>query len=425
MKRTFVSLLLVVASLTATAQLKPRPDAFPPVQETHDAKSVTMATTIDEMAAWDCYPTYPIYLEMMQRWVDSFPQLCHLDTIGTSVEGRLILSMYIEPQTDDDLYRPEFFYSSTIHGDEVTGYVMLLRLIDTLLHGYGSNQQYTDIVNRTRISINPLANPDGTYHRGDNTVQGSVRYNANNVDLNRNYPNPFSHAKAALQPENQAMIDYFSGHSFRLSANLHGGAEVMNYPWDSYTSSQLQHPAADWWVDVCRRFVDTSRTYDNNHFHDTYSCGYTAGGDWYVITGGRQDYFTYYGCLEMTMEISTQKTLSSNRLSEYWGFLQHSLVNYIEEIHSLPVEPNGIRSAQSSGGPLTLTPNPTFGEVVVEGLSSGSVVEIYDMVGHRVAVPVVADGSMVRLDLTGLPAGLYILRSGTSATKLVVSASAF
>ena len=140
MKRTFVSLLLVVASLTATAQLKPRPDAFPPVQETHDAKSVTMATTIDEMAAWDCYPTYPIYLEMMQRWVDSFPQLCHLDTIGTSVEGRLILSMYIEPQTDDDLYRPEFFYSSTIHGDEVTGYVMLLRLIDTLLHGYGSNQ---------------------------------------------------------------------------------------------------------------------------------------------------------------------------------------------------------------------------------------------------------------------------------------------
>ena len=336
MKKVLLTLSILFVAATATAQFKPRPDAFPPEPEGPEPKVLNMATTVAQMANWDRYPTYPVYLEMMQQWATNYPTLCHIDTIGTSIQGRLILSMYIEPQTDDDLYRPEFFYSSTMHGDEITGYVMMLRLIDTLLHGYGTNPQYTNLINRTRISINPLSNPDGTYYGGDNTVQNSRRYNANGVDLNRNYPNPFATAKDALQQENAAMIAYFDCHNFRLSANLHGGAEVMNYPWDSFTSAEAPHPERVWWQDVCRRFVDTSRTYNPNHFNDTYTCGYTAGGDWYVITGGRQDYFNYYyNCLELTMEVSTTKKLSSTQLPTYWNFLQHSLVNYIAEIHGL------------------------------------------------------------------------------------------
>lgn len=335
MKKILVMLSVLLVAATATAQLKPRPDAFPPEEEPLGSKVLNMATSVEQMASWNRYPTYSVYLSMMQGWATAYPNLCRLDTIGTSINGRLILSLEITAHPTNPTL-PEFFYSSTIHGDEITGYVMMLRLIDTLLHGYGSNPQYTSLINRTRICINPLANPDGTYYGGDNTVQNSRRYNANNVDLNRNYPNPFSSAKETLQQENAAMISYFDRHNFRLSANLHGGAEVMNYPWDTYTSAQLPHPMSAWWVDVCRRFVDTSRTYNSNHFNDTYSCGYTAGGDWYVITGGRQDYFNYYyNCLELTMEISTTKKLSSTQLPTYWNFLQHSLVNYIEEIHTL------------------------------------------------------------------------------------------
>ncbi len=396
------------------AQLKPRPDAFPPVEEA-EAKALTMATTVEQMALWNRYPTYAVYLEMMQRWADEFPHLCHVDTIGTSVNGRLILSMYIQPQTDDDLYRPEFFYSSTIHGDELTGYVMMLRLIDTLLHGYGNNPQYTDLINRTRISINPLANPDGTYYGGDNTVQGAVRYNANNVDLNRNYPNPFGGAKPAVQQENQAMIDYFDAHNFRLSANLHGGAEVMNYPWDSYTSLQNPHPQAAWWQEVCKRFVDTSRTYSPNHFNDTYNCGYTAGGDWYVITGGRQDYFNYYnGCLELTMEVSTTKKLSTSQLPAYWNFLQHSLVNYIEEIHTLPGGTERIADVEGTQ-PLSVYPNPATNHIIVKG--TDGTVELYDVAGRLVNTQ--ASNQTITIDLHGLPTGIYLLRSGGKTATVV------
>ena len=410
--------LFLLQSAPCQAQLKPRPDAFPPVDEEFETKAIQMASTVAEMASWDRYPTYSTYLAMMQQWANDFPTLCHVDTIGTSLQGRLILSMYIAPQTDDDLYRPEFFYSSTIHGDEVTGYVMMLRLIDTLLHGYGSNPQYTNLINRTRISINPLANPDGTYRRNNNTVQGSMRYNANYVDLNRNYPNPFGTTKEALQQENAVMIDYVSAHNFRLSANLHGGAEVMNYPWDSFTSLQNPHPYADWWEDVCQRFVDTSRTYNANHFNDTYASGVTAGGDWYVISGGRQDYINYYhNCLEVTMEVSTQKTLSSDRLPEYWNFLQDSLVNYIEEIHNLPGG-NGITEIDNSNLNIDIYPNPASNSVTIKGIPDSQAITLSDITGHTLR-RIATTGSQATFDISTLPAGIYLLRCGGQATKFV------
>ncbi len=414
MRRYLFILLFLSATFGATAQLKPRPDAFPPKPETLDSKAITMATTVEEMADWDRYPTYDTYLEMMQRWATAYPTLCHVDTIGTSVQGRLILSMYIEPPTDADLYRPEFFYSSTIHGDEVTGYVMMLRLIDTLLTSYGTNVELTSLMDRTRISINPLANPDGTYWRGNSTIQGAQRYNANGIDLNRNFPNPFVPTKSTIPQENQAMMDYFAAHQFRLSANLHGGAEVMNYPWDSFTSSQNSHPAADWWREVCQRFVDTARTYGSNHFNDVTSSGYIAGGDWYIITGGRQDYVNYtYNCLELTMEISTRKTLSSDRLPEYWHFLAPSFINYIKEIHNLPnnlaTEPVSILNSQFS-----IYPNPTTDQVTVSGLPEGSPIELYDAYGRRVI-----SSFNSQFSILNLKNGLYLLRTAVGTAKVI------
>lgn len=410
--------ILLLFCTPAQGQFKARPDAFPPVDEEMPAKAIQMASTVEEMASWDRYPTYDVYLQMMQQWASDFPTLCHVDTIGTSVQGRLILSLYIELQTDDDLYRPEFFYSSTIHGDEVTGYVMMLHLIDTLLHGYGSNLQYTSLINRTRISINPLANPDGTYYRGDNTVQGSRRYNANNIDLNRRYPDPFHSYSYDIPQENQAMIDYVSAHHFRLSANLHGGSEVMNYPWDSYTSAQQPHPCADWWEEVCQRFVDTSRIYNANHFRDVNNQGYIAGGDWYVIGGGRQDYMNYYhGCLELTMEISTQKTLSSNRLPEYWQFLQHPLVNYIEEIHSLP-DNVGIHEFRTEDSQLHIYPNPTRGDITID-MAAPSTISITDMHG-RTVVPTTAAVTSYVIPHQTLSPGIYFIHSNLGVSKIVV-----
>lgn len=404
MRRALLVAVLVLSSVAAVAQLKPRPDAFPPQDAPVASKAVTMASDISQMAGWDRYPTYETYLAMMQRWAEDYPLLCQVDTIGYSVRGRLILCMHIEGGTGSGAAKPQFFYSSTIHGDEVTGYVMMLRLIDTLLSGYGSNAQYTDLMDRVAIYINPLANPDGTYNRRNNTVQGAIRYNANNVDLNRNYPDPFgTGAKAVLQPENEAMIDYVERHDFRLSANLHGGSEVMNFPWDCFTSLQNPHPQADWWRAVCQRFVDTSRTVDATHFSDVNAQGYIAGGDWYVIHGGRQDYMNYYqNCLELTMEISVDKTLACERLPEYWSLLQHSLVNYISEILSLPED-------QASIDPTTKDAPVVYvrDRQLVIPADCASKVQVFDLVGRRVRAGV-------------LSPGVYLVHLGERGTRKVI-----
>ena len=421
MKRLFLLLLLVctVGSVSAQEILKLRPDAFPP--EAPATKAViTMAATVDEMASWDRYPTYGTYLAMMQQWVDSFPTLCHLDTIGESLEERLILSLYIEPQTDDDLYRPEFFYSSSIHGDELTGYIMMLRLIDTLLHSYGTDERLTRLMNTTRISINPLANPDGAYYYGDSTVQNAVRDNTAGVDLNRDFPDPFASgpAKRTPQQENQAMINYVSQHHFRLSANLHGGSQVMNYPWDSFTSQQNAHPQSEWWEEVCHRFVDTCRMRSRSCFRDVTYSGVVAGGDWYVIHGGRQDYINYYhDCLEVTMEISTPKTPDSDRLPSYWHLLSNSLINYIDEIHSLPGN-IGITDIQNSEFKIHIYPNPATDVVHVDGLPDGTPVELYDLQGRRVLK--CTPSTFQSVNVSTLPSGLYLLHAGDAAAKIII-----
>lgn len=394
---------------------KPRPDAFPPEQEQFASKSVLMATSVDAMASWDRYPTYETYLAMMQRWAQDYPELCTIDTIGISIQGRLILAAHIEGNRLLDLYRPQFFYSSTIHGDEVTGYVMMLRLIDTLLTSYGTSQRLTDLVNSTAIYINPLANPDGTYRRGDNTLQGAVRYNANGVDLNRNYPDPFGTTKEALQQENAAMIDYVSAHIFRLSANLHGGSEVMNYPWDCFTSWQNPHPQRAWWERVCQRFVDTCRAIDGSRFRDVTSSGVVAGGDWYVIHGGRQDYMNYYhNCLEVTMEISSLKTIASEDLPDYWRLLSSALINYIEEIHGLPGSVGISDRWPVAGGQLSVYPNPATDVVHIQGLPEGTPIILSDMQGRRVL-----ETSDAQFSVLDLPAGLYLLSAGSGRTIVI------
>lgn len=392
---------------------KPRPDAFPPAPDTLAPKALTMATTLEEMYQWNRYPTYNVYIDMMRDFADRYPELCHLDTIGLSIEGRLILSLAITGSSLTDVYRPEFLYSSTMHGDEITGFYLMLRLCDTLLRSYGTSPEITSLLNTTRIYINPLSNPDGTYHGGDSTVAGAWRYNSDMVDLNRNYPDPFGTPPLdSLQPENQAMIAYVEGHNFLLSANLHGGSEVMNYPWDSFTSASNPHPASDWWQAVCKRFVDTARVYSNSHFRDVTTSGYIAGGDWYVIDGGRQDYVNYYhNCLEMTMEISTRKTLSSDRLPEYWQFLAPSFINYIDEIHNLP-DNIGISTLETER--IAVFPNPATDRVTVTGLPEGSLIELYDASGRLILIT--HHSSFI---ISNLPSGLYLLRTAKGTAKIL------
>jgi len=197
-----------------------------------------MRSQMDHSRDWDFYPTYELYLEMMYRFAANYPDLCTIVNGGQSVEGRDILFARISDNVNEDEDEPEFLYTSTMHGDETAGYVLMLRLIDHLLTNYGEDDRITNIVDNIDIWINPLANPDGTYNNGNHTVYGAQRYNANGVDLNRNFHDPEDgeHPDGnPWQPETLIMMDISAENNFIHAANFHGGAELVNYPWDTWS----------------------------------------------------------------------------------------------------------------------------------------------------------------------------------------------
>ncbi len=301
---------------------------------------LTMATTTALMANWDRYPTYDVYLQMMAQFQATYPTLCRIDTIMAATPGgHKILVAKISDNVNQQEAEPQFLYSSSMHGDEVTGYVLMLRLMDYLLSNYSTNAQVANLVNNVELWICPSANPDGTYATDDVSIGDdplSTRGNFNSVDLNRNYPDPRTGdpvgSLGPIQPETYAFMAFADIHNFTMSANFHGGAELTNYPWDTWTSTQKTHADDSWWQLVCKQYVDTARVLLSNYMSSTITSGVTEGGDWYVITGGRQDYMNWFKqCREITIEISNDKTLTASSLPTWWNYNYKSLLNFIQQ----------------------------------------------------------------------------------------------
>ena len=295
-------------------------------------KSIVMATTVDQMSNWDRYPVYEVYVEMMQRFAQKYPYLVRLDTIGMSQRGRLLLAVKITDNPDKQEFEPQVFYTSSMHGDELTGYIVLLRLIDYLLKNYNKDSLITYLINNYEIYINPLANPDGAYAGGNNTVSGAIRYYANGQDPNRDFfPGPLNGDQQG-SPETEAMKRYAASHSFIMSMNFHGGSEVYNYPWDVWTSAENAHADDTWFRVVGKRYVDTARKVDANYMTDVTASGITEGGDWYKVTGSRQDYMNFVRhCKEVTLEMSSTKLVRSDQLPYFWNINYKSLIYYLLE----------------------------------------------------------------------------------------------
>ena len=324
--------------------------------------SVNMASSYAQLIQqWNRYPTYNTYLATMDTFRSQFPQLCEIDTIlAQTPNNHKLLVAHISNNLQDRGDKPAVFYSSTIHGDEPVGYYMMIRLIYHLLHNYATDPAVQNLVDNVDIWICPIENPDGTYYSSNNSLNSSpysTRYNYNGIDLNRSYPLVGGYTTTRdLEPEVQAMINFGSAHQFTMSANLHGGAEVFNYPWDFWTSYQRPHADDNWWSYVGHKFADTCHHYSSQYMTEENN-GVTEGGDWYVITGSRQDYYNYYlQCREVTIEVSDSKVLPSNYLPYYWGYIYRSFLNHIQE--SL----YGFRGIVTD----TLTGQPLEATVVVE-----------------------------------------------------------
>lgn len=307
------------------------------VEEPDRAKSVFSEKDLEGVMEWDTYPTYTQYLQIMQRFADQYPALCEIDTIGVSNYGKLVLALKISDNVGTDEDEPEVFYSSTLHGDETGGFILMLHLADYLLKNYPAMARVKNLIENLEIWINPLANPDGTYKTG-NFIFLPSRFNANEVDLNRNFPDPMSpyNSSNVQQKETSDMVRFLRERRFVLSANFHSGSELVNYPWDAYARNNFRlrdrfHADESWFYRISRAYADTVHRNSEPLYMTAENYGVTRGADWYVIYGGRQDFVTWeLQGREVTIELDSAYVTPPSLLLNLWNYNYRSLLGYLE-----------------------------------------------------------------------------------------------
>merc|ERR1719284_803043 len=304
---------------------------------------------------------------VLQQVHNACPDVTRLYTLSEpSVLG---VPLYVLEFSDrpgrHELMEPEMKYVANMHGNEVLGRELLLHLAEHLCTSYlAGDKDVVALVDNTRIHLLPSMNPDGWKIATDAGAKDYLmgRSNANDIDLNRDFPDLdrivydgtidnnhlMKEAKLdhRIQPETESMIKMILETPFVISANMHGGDLVANYPYDeSRTGDPTQYtPSPD---DMT--FRNLASVYAGNHPRmsnpGTPGCdtpinefakhgGITNGAAWYSVPGGMQD-FNYLASndFEITLELGCDKYPPASSLSGEWADNKKSLLEFIWAAH--------------------------------------------------------------------------------------------
>jgi len=257
----------------------------------------------------DFFHDYNSMVSAMEAIAADYPEIVRLDTLGWSVEGRMILGAKITDNPDIEENEPEFRVLGLHHGDEFMAEEIPLELLEHLASGYGNDPMVTNLVNTIETWIVPMVNPDGRM-----ATPYATRYNANGEDLNRDYgymwdgltPEPFS------QPETRAIRENGIENLFCLSLSFHTSGDIVNSIWNHKSGRP-----DDW--DIVEPLSNEYASYN----------GYWAveGYDWYQVFGDTNDWS--YGSrsdLDWTIEVSDYgiETVWNENRDAMLALMQHA-----------------------------------------------------------------------------------------------------
>merc|ERR1712223_2242895 len=309
---------------------------------------------------------------VLQQVHNRCPDITRLYTLREpSVNG---IPLYVLEITDHpgkhELMEPEMKYIANMHGNEVLGRKLLLHLADYLCGEYLSeNEEIKKMVGNTRIHLMPSMNPDGWRTSTDDGGKDFLigRTNANNMDLNRDFPDLdriaysneeehqeynnhlmvyVKHLDHKIQPETESVMKMIMENPFVISANMHGGDLVANYPYDE---ARGINPTEYSTSPDDETFKHIALTYSKNHPRmgdpSTPGCdkqfnpfakqgGITNGAAWYTVEGGMQD-FNYLSSndFEITLELGCDKYPAASVLQKEWEENKQSLLEFIWQAH--------------------------------------------------------------------------------------------
>jgi carboxypeptidase D len=316
--------------------------------------AATNAATIErrdlESNNWK-YHNYEDMTKLLQEFASKYPKITRLYHLGESVQGRKLWVMEISNKPGKhQVGVPEFKYIANMHGNEAVGREVLLKLIKEFCEGYQSDAEIKRLIKTTRIHLMPSMNPDGfelSFNSGTDSKRDWLlgRSNANNVDLNRNFPDQyFGLTSGKPQPETAAVMKWVKSYPFVLSANLHGGSLVANYPYDDTINGESKYsesPDDEIFQALAKTFSENHSTMHlknppwpcpevpAEHFRD----GITNGAKWYSVTGGMQDYnYIRSNCFEITVEQGCRKFPPAADLPKYWLENKNPLLAFLDQV---------------------------------------------------------------------------------------------
>ncbi|XP_015431943.1 PREDICTED: carboxypeptidase D-like [Dufourea novaeangliae] len=152
------------------------------------------------------------------------------------------------------------------------------------------------------------------------------------------------------EPETKAVMDWIAKIPFVLSANLHGGTLVANYPYDNAPQYTPNAPNLSPDNDI---FKALALAYSNAHprmhlgepcpplpnerpnmqsvLEERFPNGITNGAAWYSVSGGMQDYnYVHSNDFEITLEVGCTKFPNTTELPMYWLQNREPLLRFIE-----------------------------------------------------------------------------------------------
>jgi len=242
------------------------------------------------------YYTYPQVCSILNAVALAYPGITKLETLGMSAGNRPIPGIKVTQDAANEHSRPCMRLIGAHHGNEKISTEICLSFVQYLVDNYATNPQVQALVNDREFWVIPVFNPDGHV--------ANSRYNANGIDLNRDYGYEWDAEGGSTaplsQPETRALHAHSERHEPTLEYAYHSAASYVNYLWDN---TPIDPPDSTWIVPLSQRYADS--TYGSPTTRLTPINGY----DWYEVHGSCQDHtFGAFGGLAWTIETQLPNT---------------------------------------------------------------------------------------------------------------------
>lgn len=249
------------------------------------------------------YPSITEVNTALENVVSAHPSIARMEQIGTSVQGREIYAVIVSDNVNQDEAEPEIRITGNIHGDEKGSGMSVLNFLEVLTDNYGTSDLCTYVVDNSELWIVTIVNPDG--------YANNSRYNANYVDLNRDfsymnsppyYEGPESEAIRDLTMQDWPVQNNYVN-PFATGLSFHGGAECVNAVWNYSTSAVIQDLEL-----VNAQSYAYAQHPSITAYYGSFTV-YIPGASWYPTAGDVNDWsYGEVGTVDYTIEVSNVKS---------------------------------------------------------------------------------------------------------------------